>query len=628
MAFVGSLLGAGQGSDYVAPGAGNSIAPPVNQAEADTAYKQAQNGIDQQQAFANAINAQNGIGNQTQALQQQQGLAAGLAANNGASNLGDAYNQQASLVGALQGQGGIANQSNVFNQQQALASQFQGVANGTGPNPAQMQLNQATATNVANQAALMAGQRGAGANVGLIARQAAQQGAGIQQQAAGQAATLGAQQQIAGMQGLQAQQQALGQTAASQISNQAGQQAQLANIAAQQVSAQQAQQNAVANLATQQVGQQAAATTGVNQTVQSEQQNLLGGIAANQNAQVGNATGQSTANTAIQVQNSKAQQGILGGVFGGAGSFLAKGGVVGSDGKAQPSKPPTAPHRYADGGTIPPPAPGQPSSATGRFLFGSAPAGPTLAPLGGFQNLGSSRDDSNPVNAGTSELTKGVIRQAKGYFNSEPSGSIDIGSQFNGMPQQANLGVNTNLGQGLPQNYVPGQTQFNGGLQAPGGQPESFGLNSNVDFGQGPTSIDSISSGELPEAGAEGAAAGEASTAGEGATAAEGAEGAEATEAAGGIESLGSLGEVAAILAKGGKVPSQALKQGGGVPGQAAVKGAKDSYSNDTVPAMLSPGEIVIPRSITQGPNAPQRAAEFVAALQARSKHKSKAVKR
>lgn len=81
-------------------------------------------------------------------------------------------------------------------QQSQLNQALQGVANGTGPNPAQAMLNNQTGANVAHQAALMAGQRGAGANAGMIARQAAMAGSGIQQQAAGQGAALQAQQSL------------------------------------------------------------------------------------------------------------------------------------------------------------------------------------------------------------------------------------------------------------------------------------------------------------------------------------------------------------------------------------------------------------------------------------------------
>lgn len=66
---------------------------------------------------------------------------------------------------------------------------------------------------------------------------------------------------------------------------------------------------------------------------------------------------------------------------------------------------------------------------------------------------------------------------------------------------------------------------------------------------------------------------------------------------------------------KGGNVGS-AMKAGGKVPGEAKVSG--DSRENDTVKALLSPQEIVIPRSITMSPDAPKKAAEFVAAVLAR----------
>lgn len=122
-------------------------------------------------------------------------------------NVQDALQRQKSFLEAVQAQNGLQNQTNTFNQ-------LQGVANGTGPNPAQAMLNNATGANVANQAALMAGQRGSAANAGLMARQAAQQGANIQQNAAGQGAalqanqSLGALNQMGGLSTAQANQQA------------------------------------------------------------------------------------------------------------------------------------------------------------------------------------------------------------------------------------------------------------------------------------------------------------------------------------------------------------------------------------------------------------------------------------
>ena len=47
-----------------------------------------------------------------------------------------------------------------------------------------------------------------------------------------------------------------------------------------------------------------------------------------------------------------------------------------------------------------------------------------------------------------------------------------------------------------------------------------------------------------------------------------------------------------------------------------------DNKKNDVVPAMLSEGEIVVPRSITHSPNAPKAAATFVEALLANKKPK------
>jgi hypothetical protein len=101
-----------------------------------------------------------------------------------------ALQQQQALLQALQAQqGGVAGQGQVY-------GQLQDVIAGRGPNPAQAMLAQATGQNVANQAALMASQRGAQANPALLAQQMAQAGSNAQQQAAGQAATLQAQQAL------------------------------------------------------------------------------------------------------------------------------------------------------------------------------------------------------------------------------------------------------------------------------------------------------------------------------------------------------------------------------------------------------------------------------------------------
>jgi hypothetical protein len=111
---------------------------------------------------------------------------------------------------------------NIQRQQQDLANALLAQSRGEGPNPAQAALAQATGQNVAQQAALMAGQRGASANPALLARQAAMQGAQTQQNAVGQAATMQAQQQLAAQQALQNQQATMGQQNLSLFGTAAG----------------------------------------------------------------------------------------------------------------------------------------------------------------------------------------------------------------------------------------------------------------------------------------------------------------------------------------------------------------------------------------------------------------------
>lgn len=89
---------------------------------------------------------------------------------------------------------------------------------------------------------------------------------------------------------------------------------------------------------------------------------------------------------------------------------------------------------------------------------------------------------------------------------------------------------------------------------------------------------------------------------------------------AGGMAGMGAFGG-----GGGGGAPQQPQYQGysvapqlmhakgGEVPGYA--KGG-DSLKNDTVPALLSPGEVVLPRSITLKEDAPEKARLFVEAIQ------------
>lgn len=81
--------------------------------------------------------------------------------------------------------------------------------------------------------------------------------------------------------------------------------------------------------------------------------------------------------------------------------------------------------------------------------------------------------------------------------------------------------------------------------------------------------------------------------------------------------SIGS--QMLGAISSAGSAALSALAHGGVVPGYA--KGG-DSYKNDKVHAMLSPGEVVLPRSVTKSADAPDKAKRFMEAI--RKKHSQK----
>lgn len=248
---------------------GVPIQMPTSLDQANAAYGQTQGGLGAQQNFAQALAAQNGIG-----------------------NLANVYNQ------------------------------YQGVANGTGPNPAQAMLNQATGQNIANQSAMAASQRGAGANVGLLQRQAAMTGANAQQQAVGQGASMQAQQQLS----------ALG---------------------------------SMGNIAGQQVGMQGQAINNYNQAAQNQQANLLNSIGQQNNAQISQQNNLNNIRSGVNQQNAQTNANIIGGGMNAISSIAAlmyKGGEVPAPSVMHYRT--DAQHTagsYADGGPI---------SFAGQFLNG------------------------------------------------------------------------------------------------------------------------------------------------------------------------------------------------------------------------------------------------------------------
>lgn len=276
-----------------------------------------------------------------------QAAPAQIASGTNQGQIESAYNNTQAALGNQNYLAGLGSgtMGQALNTQNGLANQLSLQAQGQGPNPAQSALNQSTGQNINAQAALMASQRGAGANAGATAENAARIGSGVQQQAVGQAATLQAQQQIAAQQ----------------------QQAQLA-------------------------AQQYAETQGAVQANTVAQQNEQG-ILQNANQGYNNAltSGVGSANAAnaqVAAGNQQAHSNMLGGLLSGAsaalGGLFAEGGAV---------------HKMAEGGymapaplVVQPEAIVTPMSAVGQYLNPQASAMPAMVtPMGAPEQGGYSK---------------------------------------------------------------------------------------------------------------------------------------------------------------------------------------------------------------------------------------------
>lgn len=318
------------------------------------------------------------------------------------TSYGGAQNSLASqqaLLQALQAQGGLNNQNQVY-------GQLQGVVNGTGPNPAATQLAQATGANTANQAALMAGQRGAGANVGLIARQAAQQGAANQQNAIGQAATLQANQSL----------NALGQAG---------------------------------TIANTQAANQIGATTANTQANQSEQQILQNAASQQNNANVAQQGNINSGNVNLASTTMQGQQGVVGGVLGGAGAALglAGGGMVpnyDSGGLIQDALKLAPLFAAAQGGTVPGYADGGvsgPQSSVGQYTQGWAPILAQSPNQAGAPQMQGAQTGAGALQKGVSSFGAGAAKSLKGAFKSTPTTSQPADPTSNSDAWAAQMGA-------------------------------------------------------------------------------------------------------------------------------------------------------------------------------------------
>jgi len=477
--------------------------------------------------------------------------------------------QQQNFVNALQGLNGVQNQADVYNQMQGLQGQLQQQAQGAGPNPALNQLAQTTGQNVANQAALMASARGAGANTALQARQAGMQGAAAQQQAAGQAATLRAQQQLAAQQALQQQQGLLG------------------------------------NMATNQVGQQQTGLNALNQFSQGAQNLTQEQINAQNNANIAMQSNVNNANAQIAAQNARTQGGLLSSIFGGAQQLL--GGPIsslfGGGGGAEGFTMPEMGSSFASGGTgaeaLTSSADLTPASLGSQF--GQQVTAPTNAIFTPPQTPGAGAYSNMRFGSGTNFAKGGEVKGPKSHIgkhlNMAKGGEVPF-KGYNPEKHSKSGGLNDSYRKKYNKEHGSHLKRPVTGHPEPGseaaGRKKSFCA--RMKGVKGPTS----DGGKLTPKGA-------------------------ALKRwnchAHGGEIHGDHDEECVHYAHGGE---HDMRSGGHVPGKPKVGGSKDSYKNDTVPAMLSPGEIVLPRSVTHSDDPVKNAAKFVEAILAKSRSRKK----
>lgn len=370
-----------------------------------------------------------------------------------------------------------------------------------------------------------------------------------------------------------------GQRGASQnvglIARQAAQQG--ANIQQQAVgqgAALQAQQSAHAidqagGIAGQQVAQQQAATGAFTGATQGEQGQILSSLAQQNNAQVGGTSSANSANAGVSGIAAQGQQKIIGNVMGGIGAALmAEGGEV-STSTAAPTVPGVAPAQKG------------PSSKMGQYLQS--------------YNQPNKRD---ALEQGSFDAGKGIgTGLKKGFssvFGSKPAAgpaAVDIATQ-NAQMLDANR----------PDMLEGTMTPATGGMDAVMPSPADAAL--AVD----PSMLLGADGGGIQDM---------------------------AMKLAPMLMAMARGGKVQALLSPGERYlnpkdvkkveqgKESPLKAGKTIPGSPKVSGAKNSYANDTVKATLDEGGIVLPRSVTQAKDAPEKARAFVAAIQAKKRRTS-----
>lgn len=439
-------------------------------------------------------------------------------------------------------------QNDIFSQQQGLAQQLLAQSQGQGPNPAQAALAQSTGQNAQMQAALMASQRGASANPALMARQAAMQGANVQQQGVGQAATMQAQQQLAAQQALnQLYQQTAQNSLQAEQMQQAGLQGQNQLVTQGSLGTQGLNQLTM--------GQNAAAINQTSGSIMQSAGNMLGMSDENQKKDMKPAG--MDINAFLDALSNQPKMSLGGMAYPQDNMLWNQADPTGASPALQPATQTTqgAPMAQAPQAQPSNPVPANPIGGGGGLGVSFNLKPPTEGLMGGGKEGGGGGMMS------MIPMIASMFSDERGKKDMKDGGG-DIQSMMDNLSPKSYEYKDTSL---------PGTAEGERyGIVAQDLEKSAAGSSVVKDTPQGKM-VDPVQGFGLALAG------------------------------------LAELNRrLRAIEGQG--------KQGGGmVPGKAKVKG--DSEKNDTVPAMLSPGEIVLPKSVVESKDAAKKSAEFVASI-------------
>lgn len=223
------------------------------------------------------------------------------------------------------------------------------------------------------------------------------------------------------------------------------------------------------------------------------------------------------------------------------------------------------------------------------------------------QQVGQNQQGLGIYNQAAQSGQQNLLNAQQGFNNQAVSNQANVNNNnaaISGVAAQGQMGFMNQVGKSMP--VIGGMFGYEGGMVPSYADGGEVGYTTNFLFGGAPmpdTSQNAPDIGQAPNTmGNQAAVAGMFKS--KGATAAPVKQGATMAGDPGVVSDLAPMAMMAA--------------QGAMVPGKAAVKG--NSIKNDVVPAVLSPGEIVIPRDVVNSKDPAGNAAKFVAAIMAKKR--------